>query len=180
MTKRKTTLIQKDPQKGTTNNNYRPIMCLPMMWKIIMVQIREDIYNLLISQGTERIPQVDQRRATIHWSTHPQGEQDKMENPAMVWIDYKKAYDMVPQSWIIDCLKMYKTSGKVIKFVENTMENWIVKLTAGGKSLAEVKIQRGIFQGEALLPLLFVRVMMLRNHIRGAYNKFPDFFHIGI
>ena len=26
---------------------------------------------------------------------------------------------MVSQSWIIDCLKMYKT---VIKFIENTME----------------------------------------------------------
>ena len=36
-------------------------------------------------------------------------------------------------------------------------ENWSGELTAGGKSLAEVKIQRGIFQGYALLPLLFVR-----------------------
>ena len=27
-----------------------------------------------------------------------------------------------------------------------------VELTAGGKSFAEAKIQRGIFQGDALLP----------------------------
>ena len=27
---------------------------------------------------------------------------------ATAWIDYKKAYDMVPQSWIINCLKMYR------------------------------------------------------------------------
>ena len=40
------------------------------------------------------------------------------------------------------------------------MKIWRVKLTAGGKSLAEAKIQRGIFQGDALLPLLFVIVMM--------------------
>ena len=31
MTKGKTTLIQKDPSKGTTPNNYRSITCLPMM-----------------------------------------------------------------------------------------------------------------------------------------------------
>ena len=31
MTKGKTTLIQKDPNKGTASNNYRPITCLPMM-----------------------------------------------------------------------------------------------------------------------------------------------------
>ena len=31
MTKGKTTLIQKDPSKGTAPNNYRPITCLPRM-----------------------------------------------------------------------------------------------------------------------------------------------------
>ena len=38
-------------------------------------------------------------------------------------------------------------------------------MTAGGKSLAEVKIQRGIFQGDAPSPLLFVIAMMSLNHI---------------
>ena len=52
-----------------------------------------------------------------------------------------------------------------MKFIENTMENWTVALTAGDKSLAEVKIKKGIFQGDALSPLLFVIVMMLLNHI---------------
>ena len=40
-------------------------------------------------------------------------EQDKTENLAMAWIDYKKAYDMVPQSWILHCLKMYKIPHEV-------------------------------------------------------------------
>ena len=39
-TKGKTTLIQKDPSKGTAPNNYRPITCLPMMWKTLTAQIR--------------------------------------------------------------------------------------------------------------------------------------------
>ena len=41
----------------------------------------------------------------------------------MAWIDDKKAYDMVPQSWIINCLKMYKISHETINFIEKTMEN---------------------------------------------------------
>ena len=45
------------------------------------------------------------------------------ENLAMAWIDYKKAYDMVPQSWIINCLKMYKITDEVINFIEKTMKN---------------------------------------------------------
>ena len=50
MTKGKTTLIQKDPQKGTASNIYKLITCLPMMWKILTVQIREEIYHSLISR----------------------------------------------------------------------------------------------------------------------------------
>ena len=51
ITEGKTTLIQKDPRKGTAPNNYRPITCLPMMWKILTAQIREEIYYLLTSRG---------------------------------------------------------------------------------------------------------------------------------
>ena len=53
----------------------------------------------------------------------------------MMWIDYKKAYDMVPKSWIIDCLQVYKISGEVIKFIENTMTNRSIEQTAKGKKL---------------------------------------------
>ena len=83
----------------------------------------------------------------------------------MAWIDYKKAYDMLPQSWILHCLKMYKISHEVINFIEQTTKTWRVELTAGGRSIAETKIQRGIFQGDALSPLLFIIAMMSLNHI---------------
>ena len=51
MTKWNTTLIQKEPSKGTTQKNYRPITCLPTMWKILTAQIREEIYYSLRSRG---------------------------------------------------------------------------------------------------------------------------------
>ena len=40
------------------------------------------------------------------------------------------------------------------------MKTWGVELTARGKSSAGSKIQRGIFQGDALSPLLFVTAMI--------------------
>ena len=69
----------------------------------------------------------------------------RRKNLHMAWIDYKKAYDMVPQSWIINWLKMYKISDEIINFIEKTMKTWKVELIAGGRSLAEAKIQRGTF-----------------------------------
>ena len=60
---------------------------------------------------------------------------------------------------------MYKISHEVIKSIDKTMKSWRVELTAGGKSLTETKIQRGIFQGDALSPLLFKIAMMPLNDI---------------
>ena len=45
------------------------------------------------------------------------------------------------------------------------MKTWKVELTAGGKSLAEAKVQRVIFQGDELSPLLFIIAMMPFNRI---------------
>ena len=72
---------------------------------------------------------------------------------------------MVPQSWTINYLKIYKISHEVIKFIEKTIKIWRVELTAGGTILAEAKIQRGIFQGDALSPILFIIAMMPLNPI---------------
>ena len=51
----------------------------------------------------------------------------------MAWIDNKKAYNMVPQRWIINCFKMYKISHEVINFIEETMKDWRVELTKNRK-----------------------------------------------
>ena len=83
----------------------------------------------------------------------------------MAWIDYKKAYDMVPKSWIINCLKMYKISHETINFTEKIMKTWWVESIAGGRNLAEEKIQRGIFQVHALSQLLFIIAMMPLNYL---------------
>ena len=60
---------------------------------------------------------------------------------------------------------MYKISDEVLNFIMKTMKMWRVEMTAGGISLSEAKVQRGIFQGDTLSPLLFIIAMMLLNHL---------------
>ena len=42
----------------------------------------------------------------------------------MAWIDYKKAFDMVPHSWIIESLKLAQLAPNVIDFVGRSMKSW--------------------------------------------------------
>ena len=102
----------------------------------------------IIPWGTERMPQRIQNHIsiTLHKLTHSRWEEDQTENLAMAWIDYKKAYDMVPQSWIINCPKTYNISHEVINFIEKTMKTWRVELTAGGRSLAEQRSKEVFFK----------------------------------
>ena len=44
MTQRKTTLIQNDSEKGNAANNYHPIVCLPLMWKLLASVLAEKVY----------------------------------------------------------------------------------------------------------------------------------------
>ena len=89
----------------------------------------------------------------------------------MAWIDIKKTFNMVPQCLIINCLKTYKISDEIINFIVKTMKSWRAELTVGGKILTEMMIQRGIFQGDALLPLLFViAIIPVNTHDQEMYR----------
>ena len=51
MVKGRTVLIQKDPAKGTIASNYRPIACLPIMWKLLTSMFAEKMYDHLDRQN---------------------------------------------------------------------------------------------------------------------------------
>ena len=47
MTMGRTVLVVKDSTKGKVPSNYRPITCLPVMWKLLTGVIAEAIYQHL-------------------------------------------------------------------------------------------------------------------------------------
>ena len=67
----------------------------------------------------------------------------------MASIGTKKAYDVVQQTWIIECLKMYKIPDKIINFIMNAKENTWMEFIVGGLNL-NVKTQ-GYLLGRLIL-----------------------------
>ena len=61
---------------------------------------------------------------------------------AMTWIDYWKAYDMLPHSWILECLKDLGVNVEIRRLLEETMKSWRVELTCAQEVFGEVKIMR--------------------------------------
>ena len=82
------------------------------------------------------------------------------KNLAMAWIDYKKAFDMIPHSWIIECLDLFGVAENIKSLLVKSMEKWKVMLCSGNSELGEVEIKRGIFQGDSLSPLVFVLALI--------------------
>ena len=78
----------------------------------------------------------------------------------MAWIDYWKAYDIIPHSWIFECARMVGVAQNIITLIENSIANWKTVLTSNQKVLGTVDIKKGIFQGHSLSPLLLVIIMI--------------------
>ena len=125
MTLGKTVPCQKDPSKGIAVDNYRPILCLSLMWMLITGTITESIYNFL--DVNYKLPVEQKGCKKRSRGTKDQLLIDKMilrdcrkihTNLGMAWIDYKKAYNMVPHSWILQSLEHVQVSDNIRKFVK--------------------------------------------------------------
>ena len=95
----------------------------------------------------------------------------RRRNLQMTWIDYRKTYDSVPHSWILKVLAMYKVADNITGFLLKSMTTWRVALTLNGQTLGHVCIKRGLFQGDALSPLLFVMCLFPLTTLLRQLNK---------
>ena len=145
---------------------------MPLIWKLLTGLIADQIYAQL---GQEKLLSEEQKgcrkgsRGTndllyIDWAVIKEVK-SKNKNLAMAWIDYKKAYEMVPYLWIIECLDLFGVAENIKSLLVNSMEKWRVMLCSGNSELGEVEIKRGIFQGDSLSPLVFVLALIVLSLI---------------
>lgn len=83
-----------------------------------------------------------------------------LTNLSLVWIDYKRAHDMVRHSWILKCLEMVGAAKNMISIISDSMAYWKTVLTSGRTAFLEVDIRKGIFQDGSSSPLLFTVIIL--------------------
>ena len=62
----------------------------------------------------------------------------------MAWRDHRKAYDLVPHSWVNECMEMSGIAEDLRTFLQKSMQQWRLSLTKNGEDLGEVNVKRGI------------------------------------
>ena len=163
LTKGQTVLIRKNKAKRNIASNYRPITCLPLVSKLLTGILADEIYDYLEKKmllpeekkGCRRKCKVTGDLLFIN-KMILQEVQMRKKNLAVPWTDYKKAYDMVPHSWIVECLGMVGVSEQIKHFFSESMKSLRVDLICNNQSLCGINIKREIFQTFSLLLLLFV------------------------
>ncbi|XP_044766299.1 uncharacterized protein LOC123322418 [Coccinella septempunctata] len=168
--------------KGTNNEdpkNYRPITCLPTIYKILTGILTQKLwrhvgrYNIMAREqnGCRKDAKGCKELLIIDTIITKQAKK-KQRNLSMAWIDYKKAYDSIPHSWLKKVLRLYGVSETIINLLEHLMGTWRTRLHVntdrGDYTTEEIKIMRGIFQGDKLSTLWFCLAINLLSKLLNA------------
>ncbi|XP_031333830.1 uncharacterized protein LOC116163840 [Photinus pyralis] len=93
-------------------------------------------------------------------------------NICTCYIDYRKAFDTVPHSWLNKIMNIYKINPTLHHFLKTIMQTWntqILLATNTEQIITEtIRIKRGIFQGDSLSALWFC---MCLNPLSNILNR---------
>ena len=75
-------------------------------------------------------------------------------NLVTVWLNYRKAFDSIPHSWLLQALKSAKVTGIIINAIKNFTKSWYATLTLSCETetlrTELIKFFKGIFQGQSI------------------------------
>lgn len=149
---------------------YRPITCLPTLYKILTSLLTHKIrthiehYNIIAEEQKGCRPgHMGCKEQLIIDSVIHKTALTKRRNLHCTYIDYRKAFDSIPHSWLISILKIYKINSSVVQFLQSTMQMWKTTLHLNSPitsiTTREINIKKGIYQGDSLSPLWFCLAM---------------------
>ena len=75
-------------------------------------------------------------------------------NLSMAWINYRKGYDLVPHSWVNECMEMCGIAENLRTFLQKSMQQWRLLLTANSGDLGEVKVKKGDIPGRQSIAIV--------------------------
>jgi len=161
----RTVLIAKS-ENTKEPGQYRPIACLNTMYKTLTAVVERVVRAHVMMHQILPQEQCALRKgrrgcfdALMIDSMVTEDAMHRHRNLDVAWIDYRKAFDHVPHGWLREMLELCRVPLKIQQCLSDLQTKWrtvfSLKHAGGELTTPEVQYRRGLFQGDALSPLLF-------------------------
>ena len=164
----------------TAVSEFGPITCLNEIYKLI-----RSVINARILEHFRQnfILQLDQRGGVkgsmgcidnlLIDKTVLEDASKFKKNLSCLWIDTKKAFDIVSHQWLIQVLNLHRINSRIISLIESIMRAWKIRLEVitdkGPTQIDPIDVNRGIRQGDSFCVQLFtVRLNPIAWYIRST------------
>lgn len=143
-------------------NNYRPISLLPVLSKPLEKHIHKHLHDFLETNKLFHTQQSGFRpkhscqtaltRIVDNWLLSI----NKNMMSGALFLDLKKAFDLVDHNILLEKLKCYHVSENVVSILRSYLQNRKQKVYVNGNFSSQGNIKYGVPQGSILGPLLFL------------------------
>ncbi|XP_040072198.1 uncharacterized protein LOC120844471 [Ixodes scapularis] len=155
-----TTYLIVKTKRASKGKELRSITCLPNIYKLLSKVVTALVTDLcevneLISanqMGTRRGCQGAKQQILLNKVLNQKHNNGLFTS----WIDIQKAYDSVKHDYLVAVLTKLGMPENIIKFVKRTLAFQRTSLVCHQSDIGQVRINKGLLQGDSLSSLLFV------------------------
>ncbi len=149
-------------EKRDQSNGYQPISVLSVLSKILEKHVAKSLMNYLVNNNLLYELQSAFREghstesALIKLTDQILSNMDQDNVTGVLFIDFKKAFDIVDHQIMLKKLKLYRASESTLQWFKSYLTNRSQFVTIDGKQSRPQFVTHGVPQGSVLGPILFL------------------------